>query len=61
MAAQNVEEIFYFQGSRILIASGISEAAAASTVRLSVGRNTTYEEVDRAVDSLAMAYSRIKD
>ncbi len=41
-------------GPRVSIASGLSEAAAASKVRLRVRKNTTYEEVDRAVASIAV-------
>ncbi len=41
--------------SRVLLAMGIGEEAARSTLRLSTGRSTTIDEVERAADRIAEA------
>ncbi len=43
------------QPSHVLAAMGLSDADAFSTLRLSVGRFTTEEEVERAVEEIAAA------
>jgi cysteine desulfurase len=45
--------------SYVLQAMGVSRADAFSTIRVSMGRNTTAEEVDLALADLATAWQRI--
>ncbi len=45
--------------SSVLMNSGLSEEEAAGTVRLSVGRHTTEQEVRSAAAWLREAYSRL--
>jgi cysteine desulfurase len=46
--------------SPVLVAMGIDRARALGAVRLTVGRATTAEEVTRAADELARAYSKLR-
>jgi len=45
--------------SGVLAAMGFDAARAAGAVRLSVGRMTTEEEIDRAADGLVASWRRI--
>jgi cysteine desulfurase len=45
--------------SGVLAAMGLDAARAAGAVRLSVGRMTTEEEVDRAADGLVASWARL--
>jgi cysteine desulfurase len=45
--------------SGVLAAMGIQAARAAGAVRLSVGRSTTEEDIDRAADALLAAWRRL--
>jgi len=45
--------------SGVLAAMGIDPARAAGAVRLSVGRMTTVNEIDRAVESLVAAWNKL--
>ena len=44
------------QASAVILAMGVSSAEAVGSVRLTLGRRTTLEEVDRAAESLARAW-----
>jgi len=44
------------QASAVILAMGISSAEAVGSVRLTLGRHTTLEEVDKAATSLARAW-----
>jgi cysteine desulfurase len=44
------------QASAVILAMGVSSAEAVGSVRLTLGRHTTLEEVDRAAESLARAW-----
>ena len=44
------------QASAVILAMGVSSAEAVGSVRLTLGRQTTLEEVDRAAESLARAW-----
>ena len=44
------------QASAVILAMGVSSADAVGSVRLTLGRQTTLEEVDRAAESLARAW-----
>ncbi len=44
------------QASAVILAMGISSAEAVGSVRLTLGRHTTLEEVDKAAKSLARAW-----
>jgi cysteine desulfurase len=44
------------QASAVILTMGISSAEAVGSVRLTLGRQTTREEVDRAAESLARAW-----
>ena len=46
--------------SNVLVKSGLSLADAASTIRFSVGRNTTDEEIEKASECIFDAISKIK-
>ncbi|MBT9556587.1 MAG: cysteine desulfurase [Myxococcales bacterium] len=46
--------------SHVLMAMGFTEDDAYSTVRISVGRRTTQDEIDRAVVALSAAISRLR-
>ena len=46
--------------SYVLRAMGISEPLANASIRLGLGRFTTAEEVDFAVDALAAAATRLR-
>ena len=46
--------------SNVLVKSGLSSADAASTIRFSVGRNTTDEEIEKASEYIIDAILRIK-
>lgn len=46
--------------SHVLLASGLSEAAARSSLRLTVGRGNSPEEIDEAVDVLAETVERVR-
>jgi len=47
--------------SHVLKAHGLSDADARSTVRLSLGRNTTREEIDKAAETLIETAHRLKN
>jgi cysteine desulfurase len=44
------------QASAVILAMGVSSAEAVGSVRLTLGRQTTLEEVDKAAESLARAW-----
>lgn len=46
--------------SHVLLAMGLDEEAARSSLRLSVGRGNSMDEIHRAADALAEAVSRIR-
>lgn len=46
--------------SHVLTAAGHSEAEALTSLRLTVGRGNTVEEMDRAADALAIVVKRIR-
>ena len=46
--------------SHVLIAMGLSEAEARSSLRLSVGRGNSVEEIDEAVDVIADVVERVR-
>ncbi|MBI4417888.1 MAG: cysteine desulfurase, partial [Ignavibacteriales bacterium] len=46
--------------SHVLMAMGKSEATARATIRFSMGRQTTSEDLDRAVDALREVLSRMR-
>ena len=47
--------------SHVLVAMGYSEEAAYSTIRVSVGRRTTRDEIDRAVVAIRDAVIRLRE
>lgn len=46
--------------SPVIVAMGVSEDAALGSVRLTVGRSTTEDEVERAAAALSSAWRRLK-
>lgn len=46
--------------SRVVLAMGVPETEAIGTVRLSLGRSTTADDVDRAARSLARSWTRLR-
>jgi cysteine desulfurase len=46
--------------SHVLIAIGLSEAAADGTLRLTVGRSNTPDDIDRAVQTIAASVQRVR-
>ena len=46
--------------SHVLLAMGLTDEAARSTVRLSVGRSNTAEQIDEVVDVVAESVARIR-
>ena len=48
------------QASAVILAMGVSPSEALGSVRLTLGRDTTRDEVDRATDSLARAWRATK-
>lgn len=46
--------------SHVLLASGLPEAAARSSLRLTVGRGNSHEEIEDAVDVLAETVERVR-
>ena len=48
------------QPSHVLLAMGRSEADASSSLRFSLGRTTTDEDVDRAVSAVGDAVARLR-
>ena len=49
------------QPSHVLLAMGLSESEAASTLRIGFGRFNTHAEIEVAADRLATAVSRIRE
>jgi cysteine desulfurase len=47
--------------SHVLTAMGLSDVEASETIRLSLGRSTTEEDVDMAVDRIAAAAARLRE
>jgi cysteine desulfurase len=47
--------------SHVLTAMGLSTEAAEQSIRLSVGRYTTEEEIDRAIELISASVERIRD
>ena len=45
-----------FQGSPILLLSGVPSSQARCTVRLSLGRDTDTDKIERVAETLAKAY-----
>lgn len=57
--------IFYFsflqfQGSPILLKSGVPPEKAMSTLRLSVGRFTKTDEIEQAIEIITAGYRKIQ-
>lgn len=50
-----------YRASPILLALGIEETVAKRAIRLSVGRETTQEDIDCAVNDLKQALDGIKN
>ena len=48
------------EASHVLLAMGVSPLAAKGTLRFSLGRDTSEEEIDRAVDILAHAVRQLR-
>jgi len=46
--------------SHVLVAMGLDRAEARSSVRFSFGRDTTEEEIDRAIDIIVQAVERLR-
>ena len=46
--------------SSVILAMGISPEEALGTVRLTLGRGTTADEIERAAEILASAFDRIR-
>ena len=46
--------------SHVLLSLGLSEDAARSSLRFGLGRSTTVEEIDQAVELLATAYNELQ-
>lgn len=46
--------------SAVILAMGVDPAEALGSVRLTTGRSTTFEEVDRAAELLAFAWRRLR-
>lgn len=49
-----------FSPSGVLTAMGLPEDLATSTIRLSLGRQTTFEEIDRAITIVAKVVHRVR-
>lgn len=47
--------------SHVLLAMGMSEAEASESLRISLGRPTTSEEISTAASSIANAVSRVRE
>lgn len=46
--------------SHVLLAIGLSETAADGTLRLTVGRSNTLEDIDRVVETIAASVARVR-
>jgi cysteine desulfurase len=46
--------------SHVILAIGRDEAEARSTIRFSVGRGNSIDEIDRAVDAIAESVARVR-
>ena len=46
------------QASHVLLAMGVRESIARSTVRFSMGRHTTEQEIDSTIEALARVIAR---
>lgn len=51
---------YIYRASKILLNSGIPEHIAVNAIRLSIGRDTTVEDIDIFVDDLRNALQEIK-
>jgi cysteine desulfurase len=50
-----------WSGSHVLAAMGVDPSLAAGSLRLSLGRDTTAEEVDRALEVIPAAVERVRE
>lgn len=52
--------MFYYRPSETLLCSGVPEDIARNALRLSVGRNTTKEDIDNFITDLKQAVNKIE-